>query len=211
MSQSGISDRYLSSGLAGTGGIDSGLKSMLGDDSIEVGRHVCVECNKTFEGRAYPLPSNPKSLLCVEHYTKYASKCVGCSQAIFGQYAKNSEGKWHPQCVQDHFCDRCRKPIFGQVLVAESKNFHPTCFTCCLCNQRLTDSYTLHKDDMYCVKCSKELGPVRSTSTSKTSSIETILAKKEAIDRQNDLKDFRSKVEQVCIDFFITLKLYFYF
>jgi len=189
-----ISDQYLSSGFQGES-IDGGLQRMLGDDSIPTGTHKCSECGKIFQGRAYPNPSNPKNLLCVEHYEKYASKCVGCQQAIFGQYVKTFEGqKYHPQCYsEDYFCDRCKKPVFGEILHAETKYFHPACFTCCKCYSRINDSYTIHKDDIYCEKCAKEISVARSTQSGK---IEMILKKKEALDRQKDLDGFRSNVEK---------------
>ena len=79
----------------------------------------CCECGEKLQGKAYEVPSAKGQYLCQAHYEKYASKCEGCNQAIFGQFVKHGGKKFHAQCYNvDVQCARCHRPIFGEALSA---------------------------------------------------------------------------------------------
>lgn len=156
--------RYLSSAFK-SASAEAGCARMLGDVDVPVRTVFCCECGKKMDGRAYEHPRTKGQYLCDQHYERFASKCGGCNQAIFGQYVAENSVRYHPQCYNnDHSCARCNKPVFGEVISALSRHYHPRCFTCCRCNKTLVSGSFLERNgDPYCAECGNTPTAVRST------------------------------------------------
>eukprot|EP01096_Ripella_sp_DP13-Kostka_P008210 TRINITY_DN305_c0_g1_i1.p1 TRINITY_DN305_c0_g1~~TRINITY_DN305_c0_g1_i1.p1 ORF type:complete len:346 (+),score=107.71 TRINITY_DN305_c0_g1_i1:82-1119(+) len=155
--------RYLSSAFK-SASAEAGCARMLGDTDIPVRTVFCCECGKKMDGRAYEHPQAKGQYLCDQHYERFASKCGGCNQAIFGQYVSESSIRYHPQCYNnDHSCARCNKPVFGEVISALSKHYHPRCFNCSRCSKVLVSGAFLERNgDPYCAECGNTPTAIRS-------------------------------------------------
>nr|KAJ3420982.1 Cysteine and glycine-rich protein 1 [Polyrhizophydium stewartii] len=149
----GISSAYLSSGLRG--GVEAGLRRMMGDDSQPVD-HACLDCGRrlTCESELFVGPAHAGGqVYCEACYSRQFKKgdCETCRKPVLGlgrEYVMQEGKVWHKECFSGRSCHECSEVVFGQGVEAIGKVFHPECFV-----TPINGKYVLDAGQIYHPEC----------------------------------------------------------
>ncbi|KAL2913932.1 hypothetical protein HK105_206523 [Polyrhizophydium stewartii] len=162
----GISSAYLSSGLRG--GVEAGLRRMMGDDSQPVD-HACLDCGRrlTCESELFVGPAHAGGqVYCEACYSRQFKKgdCETCRKPVLGlgrEYVMQEGKVWHKECFSGRSCHECSEVVFGQGVEAIGKVFHPECFVCFNCKQRIASAFVDFNGEPCCKPCNQQIRATR--------------------------------------------------
>ncbi|KAJ3184098.1 Prickle-like protein 2 [Gaertneriomyces sp. JEL0708] len=159
------SNAYLSRGFGG--GVESGLKNMLGMGGQV--NEVCVECHRKLSSSAdvYVGPTHAGGhVYCQGCYSQHFKKgdCESCQKPVLGlgkPYVTEASRIWHQECYAGKSCQECSKVIIGEAIEALNACFHPQCFVCFNCKSRLSNSFLNFNGQPCCRPCHEKINAAR--------------------------------------------------